>query len=185
MSLLSQINRSYMSRKYFLILFILVVYYCQCTNSKSVANSYDIFRYNYFDSSRFKLNDVDTNRFDREILENAFKVVSHDGDFKFLLVETISENIPVRNCTLLDMKTIKYYKLLTDNNKFDFKETFDSVNINRLNHVAENLNVLQQRAEAHLPSGIHKHDLVYYIVSIIEAKGKNVFIKSYHLNEWF
>jgi hypothetical protein len=174
-----------MNKKHFLILFIVVLCNWQCNNSKSIANSCDIYRYNYFDRSKFKLNDVDTNKFDRELLESAIEVVSYNGDSKFLMTEIISENIPARDCTLFDIATNKCYKLLIQNNKFHFKEIGDSVNINRLNRINANLNILQQRAETPMQKNIHRHDWTYYIVNVIEAKEKSIFMKSYYLTELF
>lgn len=170
----------YINRNIFISVFFFILL-CSCSNNKTVVASFDIIRHNYFDTTEFFLNESDTNKFNLVVLEKVYQVIKDNKMPKAILLETVYDHVPLKDYGLYNIETGQYFEMTNNKREMAFKLTTDSIIAKQLTFINNNLSLIRLKVDS--PDTTKKHDIGYFIVSVIEVHNKNVIINSYYLQE--
>ena len=104
-----------------LIFFLLsVVFITSCQTTKPFEHR--VIRYNYFDSSNYRLSAIDTN-VNYDLYKDIFKNIRFDNSTKCLLMKVSAPNVVWEEYGLYDYGTQKFSYCSIDRKLYLFKET--------------------------------------------------------------
>lgn len=102
------------------LVFFLLIFFFILSCKPTQEFSYKIIRYNYFDSSYYSMNQIDTNKIDRNLYKNIFTKIRFDTSAKCLLLKVFSNSVVWEEYGLYDYITKKYYYTSIEENQLYF-----------------------------------------------------------------